>query len=104
MGYAVYTTENFEKEVLKSSGNYLKKIKKIFLQLKENPYVGDTIRYKFFREKRIKEKRIYYLIYDELSVVLIVAFGGKKEQQETIDKIIKYLPEFKRYIEKLLKN
>ena len=104
MGYAVYTTENFEKEVLKWSGNYLKKIKKIFLQLKENPYVGDTIRYKFFREKRIKEKRIYYLIYDELSVVLIVAFGGKKEQQETIDKIIKYLPEFKRYIEKLLKN
>ncbi|MEK6897045.1 MAG: hypothetical protein AABW93_00790, partial [Nanoarchaeota archaeon] len=81
MVYAVYTTESFEREVDNLSESEKKIIKKIFLQLKENPYVGDQIRYKFFREKRIKEKRIYYLIYDDLSAVLIVAFGGKKAQQ-----------------------
>ncbi len=104
MAYAVYITESFEKEISSLSNFEINKIKKIFLKLKENPYTGDSIRYKFFREKRIKEKRIYYLIYEELSAVLIVAFGGKKEQQQTIDKIIKYLPEFERYIKSLLRN
>ncbi len=104
MVYAVYTTESFEREVDKLSESEKKVIKKIFLRLKENPYVGDPIRYKFFREKRIKEKRIYYLIYDDLSAVLIVAFGGKKAQQDTIDKIIKDFPKFKEYMKNSLKE
>ncbi len=104
MAYSVYTTETFEKEIKKLSESERKNIKKIYVQLKENPYVGDSIKYRFFREKRLKEKRIYYLIYDDLSTVLIVAFGGKKAQQETINKIIKLLPEFRKYLKKLLRN
>jgi mRNA-degrading endonuclease RelE of RelBE toxin-antitoxin system len=104
MAYAVYTTESFEKEIKKLSDSDKDIIQKIFLQLKENPYVGDSIRYRFFREKRVKEKRIYYLIYDDLSTVLVVAFGGKKAQQETIDRIIEILPEFRIYLEKLIKS
>jgi mRNA-degrading endonuclease RelE of RelBE toxin-antitoxin system len=102
MAYAVYTTQSFEEEISKLSETEKKIIRKIFLQLKDNPYVGNQIRYRFFREKRIKEKRIYYLIYDDLSAVLIVAFGGKKIQQKTIEEIIKYLPEFKKYLKNLL--
>lgn len=104
MVYEVYITESFEKEAdgLPESDKDI--IKKIFLQLKENPYVGDAIRYKFFREKRIREKRIYYLVYDDLSAVLVVALGSKKAQQKTINEIIKYLPEFKRHIRYLLKK
>lgn len=104
MAYAVYTTESFEKEIEKLSDSDKEIINKIFLQIKENPYVGDQIRYRFFREKRVREKRIYYLVYDDLSAVLVVAFGGKKIQQQTIDEIIKYLPDFKKYIENLLKK
>jgi len=102
MVYVVYITENFEKEMNKLSPSDIEIIKKIFLQLKENPYVGDAIRYKFFREKRIREKRVYYLVYDELSAVLVVALGNKKAQQDTIEKIITLLPEFKTYIKELL--
>jgi mRNA-degrading endonuclease RelE of RelBE toxin-antitoxin system len=102
MVYAVYGTETFEKEFEKLGKDYRNSIKKIFLQLKENPYVGDSIRYKFFREKRIKEKRIYYIVYEEFLSVLIVAVGGKKAQQSTIDEIIKLLPEFKIYMKELL--
>ena len=102
MIYSVYTTESFEKEIEKLSDSEKKIIKKIYLQLKESPYVGDAIKYRFFREKRLREKRIYYLIYDDLSAVLIVALGGKKAQQETIGEIIKELPEFKKYVKKLL--
>jgi mRNA-degrading endonuclease RelE of RelBE toxin-antitoxin system len=104
MVYAVYTTESFEKEIKKLPDSDKSIIQNIFLQLKENPYVGDQIRYRFFREKRIREKRVYYLVYDDLSAVLVVAFGGKKAQQETIDRIIAILPEFKIYLEKLLKS
>ena len=102
MTYAVYTTESFEKETEKLSQSDREIIRKIFLQLKENPYVGDQIRYRFFREKRIREKRIYFLVYDDLSAVLVVAFGGKKAQRETIDEIIKCLPEFRTYIKDLI--
>lgn len=103
--YAVYTTENFDKEVAKLSQEEQKRIQKIFLQLRNNPYVGDQLRYKFFREKRLREKRIYYLVYDELLAVLIVAISGKKTQQETIDYIIKYLDEYRIYLqEKLMKD
>ena len=104
MVYAVYTTETFEKEISKLSEKERKTIEKTFLQLKDNPYVGDSIRYRFFREKRIKEKRVYYLVYDDLSAVLIVGFGGKKEQQKTIEKVIKYLPEFKEHLKKRLRD
>ena len=102
MAYAVYTTESFEREFNKLSDFDKNITKKIFFKLKENPYIGDEIRSKFFREKRLREKRIYYLVYDDLSAVLIVAFGGKKAQQETINEIIKDLPEFRKYIQKLL--
>ena len=102
MVYAVYGTETFEKEFEKLGKDYQISIKKVLLQLKENPYVGDSIRYKFFREKRIKEKRIYYIVYGEFFSVLVVAVGGKKAQQGTIDEIIKLLPEFKIYMEELL--
>ena len=101
MSYAVYTLNVFEKEMNKLPEFDKKIIQKIFLQLRENPYVGDMIRYKFFREKRIKEKRIYYLVYEDLNIVLMVAIGGKKAQEETIDKIVCYFDEYRKYAEKL---
>ena len=101
MNYLVYVLNVFDKEMNKLPKDYRSKIEKIFLQLKENPYAGDQIRYKFFREKRIKEKRIYYLVYDDLKIVLMVAIGGKKAQQETIDRITNYFKEYRSYAEKL---
>lgn len=102
MSYAVYTTETFEKEIESLYDLDKKIIKKIFFQLKKNPYVGDSIRYHFFREKRIREKRLYYLIYEELKAVLVVGFGSKKEQQKTINQIIQMLPEYRKYVYDLL--
>jgi len=63
-----------------------------------------VIRYRFFREKRIREKRLYFLVYEDLKAVLVVAFGGKKAQEETIDEIIKLLPEFEIYLKNLLEK
>jgi mRNA-degrading endonuclease RelE of RelBE toxin-antitoxin system len=101
MAYAVYTLNVFDKEMNKLPEFDRKIINKLFLQIKENPYVGDMIRYKFFREKRLKEKRVYYLVYDDLKIVLMVAIGGKKAQEWTIDEIVKDFNEYRKYAEKL---
>ncbi|MEK6811868.1 MAG: hypothetical protein AABX96_05135 [Nanoarchaeota archaeon] len=102
--YLVYTTETFDKEVLKLSKDEQERIDGLYKQLKKNPYVGDQLRYKHFREKRLREKRIYYLVYDHLHSVLLVTIGGKKDQQATIDHIIDYFDEYQIYLEKLIKN
>ena len=104
MVYAVYATENFDKETAKLDKNYRERIQKIFLQLKENPYVGDQLQYRHLREKRLDEKRIYYLVYDDLQSVLVVAVSGKKEQQATINHIIHNFNEYKKYLERLLRQ
>jgi mRNA-degrading endonuclease RelE of RelBE toxin-antitoxin system len=101
MAYAVYTLNVFDKKMEKLSYSDQEIIRKMFIQLKENPYTGDQIRYKFFREKRLRESRIYYLVYDDISIVLLVAIGGKKAQQETINEIVKYFKEYRRYAEEL---
>ena len=100
--YKIYTTKRFEKEKSKLTLDEQRKIDKIFLQLKSNPYVGDQLRYKFFREKRIKEKRIYYLVYDDFLAVLIVAISNKKTQKETIDYIMSFFDEYRRYVGELV--
>lgn len=64
-----------------------------------NPFVGDLIAYRFLREKRIREKRIYYLVYEDLKLVLLVATSGKKNQQATIDHIKRHLDEFRKVAE-----
>ena len=104
MIYAVYTTKSFDREIEKLMKGEQERIQKIFLQLKENPYVGNQLKYRNLREKRIKEKRVYYLVYDDLQAVLVVAVSGKKNQQATINHIIDNFDEYKEYLEKLLRE
>jgi mRNA-degrading endonuclease RelE of RelBE toxin-antitoxin system len=102
MVYAVYTTESFDGETGKLARDEQERIQKIFLQLKENPYVGDQLQYRHLREKRIKEMRVYYLVYDDLQAVLVVAISGKKNQQATINHRRNNFDEYKEYLKKLL--
>ncbi len=102
MTYAVYTTESFDKEVEKLPRGDQEIIQKMFLKIRDNPYASDQLRYRNLREKRIREKRVYFLVYDDLHAVLIVAISGKKDQQATINHIINYFDEYKEYLERLL--
>lgn len=104
MAYAVYTTDSFDKNSSKLLKGKEERLRKMFFQIRDNPYVGDQLQYKQLREKRIDEKRIYYLVYDGLEAVLIVAISGKKHQQATIDHIIENFDKYKEYLERLLKE
>ena len=85
--YKVYHSARFERELLKFDKNFSEQVNKVEKQLCENPYVGDALNVKWFREKRIEGFRIYYLIYDDLESVFMVAISGKKDQQKTINTI-----------------
>jgi len=98
MDYKIHTTKRFDKEILKLSNKENQRIKNLYYQLKENPYVGDSLQIRTFREKRLNGKRIYYLIFEDLKSVLIVALSNKKAQQKVIDFIIKNIKTFRETI------
>ena len=104
MVYAVYTTKSFDKETAKLQQSDKDIIQKMFLKIKENPYISDQLRFRNLREKRLGEKRVYFLVYDDLQAVLVVAISGKKDQNATINHIVDCFDEYRLYLEKLLIN
>ncbi len=99
--YKVFQTEWCEKELERLDKDYRDQVECVKDELAENPYQGKILTYSFFREKRIREKRLYYLIYENWNTILIVWVGGKKTQQEVIDHIIELLSEYKALAQKL---
>ena len=99
MEYEIYETDIFSKIYEGLEKKEQEWIDKTKLQLKTNPYVGKPLWFKWFREKKLKDKRLYYLIYDNLGRILITAFGTKKEQQKIIDHAIKNLDRYRRLVE-----
>jgi len=62
-------------------------IDKMRRQLAENLDVGKPLHYDWFREKKLKGKRLYFIINRQTQKVLFVAFSDKKEQQATISHV-----------------
>ena len=102
--FKVIGTDTYLKEISKWSKPEIEAAEKIPKQLAENPFVGQQLRYAFLREKRIKEKRVYYLVYEDLKLVLLVATSGKKDQQATIDHIISQFDEYRKVAERIAKQ
>ena len=100
--YVILTTDEFEKRYKKLDSQLQKEITKEIDQLEENPYFGKQLGYPFFREKKVKNYRIYYLVYDEQVVVFLISISTKKNQQETIDKIKVLIPHYREEIKKKL--
>lgn len=104
MVYAVYRIEGFKKEEEKLSKDDKDRIKKIYEQLKINPYVGDQLQIKYLREKRLTKKRIYYLVFEDSKAVLVVGMSDKKTQQKTIDNILTFINDYRNYLKELLEK
>ena len=97
--YDVYETETFSKLYLAMEKEEKECVNKIKIQLKSNPDAGKQLRFDWFREKKLGNKRLYYLIYKHINSVLLVSFGTKKEQQKIIDHIIENKDRYKKIIE-----
>ena len=78
MKYRVFRTKEFIKQFKKLPKQTQEEIKKIKDRIRENPFVGNPLGYKFFREKKIKELRVYYLIYEDTKKFLRNFWYAKK--------------------------
>ena len=102
--FKVFRTETFEDEFHKLPKTEQQEIKKFEKHLSENPFVGKPLGMPFFREKKFKGRRVYYLIYEDVIVVLMVALSDKKTQQATIDAIKENIAVYSEQITKTLKK
>lgn len=100
MIYKIYKSAEFEKDFMKLDASLQQQVTKEIWQLEQNPFVGKSLGYRFFREKKIGKYRMYYLIYEEFVIVFIIAWSGKKDQQKSINIIKNALPEYLKEIKK----
>ena len=85
--FRVFTTEEFDKDFSKLDNSEQQRVKIILAQLKEQGgSVGKPLSgLSFFKEKKFGGKRLYFLVYQEFLVVLVLALSDKKTQQVTIE-------------------
>ena len=102
MPFMIYKTEEYERRFNKLDNSLQLQIDNEIEQLEQNPYVGKPLGYPFFREKKVRNYRFYYLIYDQYIVVFIITISDKKDQQKTIDTIRNLIPYYKEEIKKKL--
>lgn len=102
--YKVYLSKSFQEEVSKYDKSFQERIDKIEDKLMFNPEYGTPLGTKWFRESRFENYRIYYLVYEDLQAIYMVAISDKKNQQKTINTIRLFLEFFKDEIEKLVKQ
>ena len=85
--YKVYHSFRFDEELQKCDKRILDYVDKFEDKLIENPYEGKPLGFKWFREKKFENYRFYYLIYEDLESVFMVAISRKKNQQKVINTI-----------------
>ncbi len=102
MGYKIFTTDEFDRRYKKLDKQLQRAIAKEIDQLEDNPFVGKQLSYPFFREKKIMNYRVYYLVYEEYVVVFVITISTKKDQQDAIDKIKSLIPHYQEEIKKKL--
>ncbi|MBU1129390.1 MAG: hypothetical protein KJ949_02040, partial [Nanoarchaeota archaeon] len=97
--FRVFTTKEFDNRFERIDESEKKRVRKILHQLRERgPQIGKPLKVPYFREKKFGSKRLYFLVYKNFMVVLAIALSDKKEQQETINKIISRFDFYKEFI------
>tara|TARA_Y100000034_G_C6713417_1_gene315254 strand:+ start:174 stop:503 length:330 start_codon:yes stop_codon:yes gene_type:complete len=100
--YKLYHSSRFDRELSKLTKEFQQRIDKIEDQLINNPYIGKPLNLKWFREKKLEKYRIYYLIYDNLNAIFMVAISDKKDQQKVINTIRLLLEFFRKELDTLI--
>lgn len=104
--FRIFKTKEFDRDYSKLDSSEQKRVEKILSQLSEK---GDSVGkplggLSFFREKKFNGKRLYFLTYKNVLVVLAVAISDKKAQQATINKILFNLAEYQQFVFETLKK
>lgn len=83
--FKVFKTEEYGKMFDKSDRKEQYILESFERNVSERPYIGKTLGYDFFREKKFNGKRVLFLVYFELSAILLLLITDKDAQQADID-------------------
>src|SRR3989338_6193230 len=89
--YKVFRSLAFQEEITKYDKSIQDRVDKIEDKLMFNSKYGNPLGTEWFRDSRFENYRIYYLVYEDLNAIYIVAISGKKDQQKKINTIKLFL-------------
>lgn len=94
--YDIYHTREYDKRFEKFlSTDEQQQVQKYEKErLKENPYIGDALGPKCFREAKFGVKRVYFIINEDRFQVIMISVSNKNNQQATIDYIKNNIQKF----------
>jgi mRNA-degrading endonuclease RelE of RelBE toxin-antitoxin system len=105
MPYRIFTTKEFDDDFDSLDESEKARVRKILNQIKEKgDDVGKPLRYPYFREKKFESKRLYFLVYEDKLIILALAISDKKTQQETINRIVAELKNYRDIIEEKIRG
>ena len=102
--YRVFRSEWCDQKLSKLDLFEQERVMKFEQALKNQPYTGKPLGYKFFREKKFNGNRLLFLIYEEHKCVFLITITNKKAQQQEIDLIKANLDVYKAELEMIIKN
>ena len=102
--FRVFRSDWYDKKLDRLDKFEQQRISKFEQQLKEEPYQGKPLGYKFFREKKFDGKRVLFLVYEEHNAVFMVTITDKKAQQREIDLIKTNLEVYRGVLEMMIKS
>lgn len=86
--YTVALTKSFKKRRNKIlSAQEAIELQKFIQEIKRSPNRGKILGPHYFREKKINNKRIYFIIKTRPKMILFLDVSTKKYQQKTINRI-----------------
>ena len=100
--FKVFRTDEFEKLVRKLSKGEQERLGLIEEAIAQSGFTGDPLGFKFLREKRMGGRRVYFLVYEDMKAALMVSVSDKKTQQQTIERIKDFLPEFRKLMQEFI--
>ena len=103
--YRVFKTGEFDRDFEGLEKAEKNRVEKFLGQLaQKGGAVGKPLSVPFFREKKFDGKRLYFLVYENVLVVLAVAISNKKAQQVTINAILARLAHYQFFVMDALKE
>jgi len=97
--FRIFKTATYDEDYKSLDNSERLRVDKIINNLFETgDTTGKPLGFPFFREKKFNGERVLYLVYNSLSVILLLAIADKKTQQATINEILLHLDEYKEYV------
>lgn len=98
--FRVFRSERYDRKFNKLNRFDQRQVSNFEQALKLEPFSGKPLSYKFFREKKFRNKRILFLVYEEQECIFLITITNKKLQQHEIDLIKANLEIYKEEIQK----